>query len=316
MSLVLAGDRPAAPAEPDVPGQGPADRRAVLPGRGRGGGARRRRDQRGDGRAERAGPRAHAGAGARRPRPPRLPPRAGLRPRDGRRDDGPPGGGGCASGCWAAHDHASRPSSSCSSAVLSVFLATVEASFNLLKRRRLTQVGFHDEARVELAQRYLDDPPRMLMPVHLGTYTAHVGMTVIITSLAFRPRGPLGDAHRLRRHDGVPAALPPERALHPGAAGPGGHVPAPPARVPPLGAGPRARSSRRLRRRAAPDPEEAEEARPGARGPAAAGAARPTRSGWWTPSTASRRRSAREVMTPGPTSWPSPPPRPSPPCGG
>jgi CBS domain containing-hemolysin-like protein len=26
----------------------------------------------------------------------------------------------------------------------------------------------------------------MLMPVHLGTYTAHVGMTVIITSLAFR----------------------------------------------------------------------------------------------------------------------------------
>jgi putative hemolysin len=69
---------------------------------------------------------------------------------------------------------------------LSIFLATVEASFNLLKRRRLTQVGFHDEARIELAQRYLDDPPRMLMPVHLGTYTAHVGMTVIITSMAFR----------------------------------------------------------------------------------------------------------------------------------
>ena len=69
---------------------------------------------------------------------------------------------------------------------LSVFLATVEASFNLLKRRRLTQVGFHDEARVELAQSYLEDPPRIVMPVHLGTYTAHVGMTVIITSLAFR----------------------------------------------------------------------------------------------------------------------------------
>jgi CBS domain containing-hemolysin-like protein len=69
---------------------------------------------------------------------------------------------------------------------LSIFLATVEASFNLMKRRRLTQVGFHDEARLEIAKRYLDDPPRMLMPVHLGTYTAHVGMTVIITSLAFR----------------------------------------------------------------------------------------------------------------------------------
>ena len=69
---------------------------------------------------------------------------------------------------------------------LSIFLASVEASYHLLKRRRLTAVGFHDEARIELAQRYLDDPPRMLLPVHLGTYTAHVGMTVIITSLAFR----------------------------------------------------------------------------------------------------------------------------------
>jgi putative hemolysin len=71
-------------------------------------------------------------------------------------------------------------------AALSVFLATVEASFNLTKRRRLSQVGFHDERRLQLAQSYLDDPPRMLMPAHLGTYTAHVGMTVVITSLAFR----------------------------------------------------------------------------------------------------------------------------------
>ncbi len=71
-------------------------------------------------------------------------------------------------------------------AALSVFLATVEASYNLMKRRRLSQVGFHDEGRLQLAHSYLDDPPRMLMPVHLGTYTAHVGMTVVITSLAFR----------------------------------------------------------------------------------------------------------------------------------
>jgi CBS domain containing-hemolysin-like protein len=71
-------------------------------------------------------------------------------------------------------------------AALSIFLATVEASFNLTKRRRLSQVGFRDEARLQLAQGYLDDPPRMLIPVHLGTYTAHVGMTVVITSLAFR----------------------------------------------------------------------------------------------------------------------------------
>jgi CBS domain containing-hemolysin-like protein len=71
-------------------------------------------------------------------------------------------------------------------AALSIFLATVEASFNLLKRRRLSQVGFHDEKRVELAQTYLEAPPRIVMAVHLGTYTAHVGMTVIITSLVFR----------------------------------------------------------------------------------------------------------------------------------
>ena len=71
-------------------------------------------------------------------------------------------------------------------AALSIFLATVEASFTLVKRRRLSQVGFHDEGRVQLAQTYFDDPPRLLMPAHLGTYSAHVGMTVVITSLAFR----------------------------------------------------------------------------------------------------------------------------------
>ncbi|HVO11240.1 MAG TPA: hemolysin family protein [Vicinamibacteria bacterium] len=71
-------------------------------------------------------------------------------------------------------------------AALSMFLATVEAAFNLLKRRRLTQVGFHDEERIARALSYLDDPPRLLMPAHFGTYTAHIGMTVIITSMAFR----------------------------------------------------------------------------------------------------------------------------------
>ncbi len=68
---------------------------------------------------------------------------------------------------------------------LSIFLASVEASFHLLKRRRLVQVARHNEALGELASSYLEDPPRLLMPVHLGTYTAHIGMTVIITSLFF-----------------------------------------------------------------------------------------------------------------------------------
>jgi putative hemolysin len=70
-------------------------------------------------------------------------------------------------------------------ALLSMFLAVVEAAFNLLKRRRLTQVGFHDDKRVELAQSYVEDPPRLLMAAHFGTYTAHIGMTVIITSMMF-----------------------------------------------------------------------------------------------------------------------------------
>ena len=35
--------------------------------------------------------------------------------------------------------------------------------------------------RAELVNRYLEDPPTLLMPVHMGTYTAHVAMTVVIT---------------------------------------------------------------------------------------------------------------------------------------
>jgi CBS domain containing-hemolysin-like protein len=37
--------------------------------------------------------------------------------------------------------------------------------------------------RAELVNRYLEDPPTLLMPIHMGTYTAHVGMTVVITSM-------------------------------------------------------------------------------------------------------------------------------------
>lgn len=70
-------------------------------------------------------------------------------------------------------------------AALSTFLASVEAAFHMLKRRRLAQVAHHDEALGERAFSYLEDPPRLLMPVHLGTYTSHVGMTVLVTSLLY-----------------------------------------------------------------------------------------------------------------------------------
>jgi CBS domain containing-hemolysin-like protein len=68
-------------------------------------------------------------------------------------------------------------------AVVSIFLATFEASFHLLKRLRLAQATLHDGKKAALAELYLNDPPRLLMPAHLGTYTSHVGMTVIITTL-------------------------------------------------------------------------------------------------------------------------------------
>jgi CBS domain containing-hemolysin-like protein len=67
-------------------------------------------------------------------------------------------------------------------AALSIGLAAVEAAFYLVKRRRLSHVAVHN-SRAELVNRYLDDPPTLLMPVHMGTYTAHVAMTVVITSL-------------------------------------------------------------------------------------------------------------------------------------
>ncbi len=64
----------------------------------------------------------------------------------------------------------------------SVGLAAVEAAFYLVRRRRLSHIALQNP-RAELVNRYLDDPPTLLMPVHMGTYTAHVGMTVVITSI-------------------------------------------------------------------------------------------------------------------------------------
>jgi putative hemolysin len=64
----------------------------------------------------------------------------------------------------------------------SIALAAVEAAFYLVKRRRLSRLAMHNP-RAEMVNRYLDDPPLLLMPVHMGTYTAHLAMTVVITSL-------------------------------------------------------------------------------------------------------------------------------------
>ena len=67
-------------------------------------------------------------------------------------------------------------------AIGSIGLAAVEAAFYLVKRRRLSHLALHNP-RAEMVNRYLDDPPTLLMPVHMGTYTAHLAMTVVITSL-------------------------------------------------------------------------------------------------------------------------------------
>ena len=67
-------------------------------------------------------------------------------------------------------------------AAVSLSLACVEAAFYLLKRRRLGHLALQNP-RAELVNRYLEDPPTLLMPVHMGTYTAHTGMALVIASL-------------------------------------------------------------------------------------------------------------------------------------
>ena len=61
-------------------------------------------------------------------------------------------------------------------------LAAVEAAFYLVRRRRLSHIALQNP-RAELVNSYLEDPPSLLMPIHMGTYTAHVGMTVVIASM-------------------------------------------------------------------------------------------------------------------------------------
>jgi CBS domain containing-hemolysin-like protein len=67
-------------------------------------------------------------------------------------------------------------------ALASLGLACVEAAFYLLKRRRLGHLSLQNP-RAELVNRYLEDPPLLLMPVHMGTYTAHMSMALVIASL-------------------------------------------------------------------------------------------------------------------------------------
>jgi magnesium and cobalt transporter len=67
--------------------------------------------------------------------------------------------------------------------VASMFLVAVEAAFYLIKRRRVAHLAL-ENPRAELVNAYLEDPPALLMPVHIGTYTAHVGMTVILTAVS------------------------------------------------------------------------------------------------------------------------------------
>ncbi|HEY6554583.1 MAG TPA: hypothetical protein VI669_14595, partial [Vicinamibacteria bacterium] len=53
---------------------------------------------------------------------------------------------------------------------VSMSLAAVEAAFYLVKRRRIGRLASQNP-RAVLAHAYLDDPPALLMPVHIGTYT-------------------------------------------------------------------------------------------------------------------------------------------------
>jgi CBS domain containing-hemolysin-like protein len=67
-------------------------------------------------------------------------------------------------------------------AAASISLAAVEAAFYLVKRRRLAHVALQNP-RAEMVNRYLNDPPTLLMPVHMGTYTAHLAMAIVIVEI-------------------------------------------------------------------------------------------------------------------------------------
>lgn len=69
------------------------------------------------------------------------------------------------------------------SIVVSITLATIEAAFYLAKRRTLHRLLDEDSPQLEKLTRYFEDPPSILMPIHIGTYTAHVAMTVLVTVL-------------------------------------------------------------------------------------------------------------------------------------
>src|SRR5262249_24938102 len=122
--------------------------------------------------------------GDRRPGPARLPARPGLRPRDGRRRHGPLGGAAAPPDTGAAVSFTAMVKLAVLAvlALASLALAAVEAAFYLLKRRRLGHLARQTRG-AELVNRYLADPPTLLMPVHMGTYTAHMSMTLVIASL-------------------------------------------------------------------------------------------------------------------------------------
>ncbi len=69
-------------------------------------------------------------------------------------------------------------------AAASIALASVEAAFYMLKRRRLSLDAAQDP-RAEMLAPYLEDPPTLLMPIHVGTFTAHAGMTSLLAALFF-----------------------------------------------------------------------------------------------------------------------------------
>jgi putative hemolysin len=67
--------------------------------------------------------------------------------------------------------------------IMSITLATFEAAFYSVKRRNLHKLADEGSKEMERLSRYFADPPSILMPIHIGTYTAHVAMTVLLTVL-------------------------------------------------------------------------------------------------------------------------------------
>ena len=142
-------------------------------------------------------------------------------------------------GSWGGDEgHGRRDRPSPALAAVSIALAVGRGGL-LPAEAPAAQPRRHENPRAELANRYLEDPPTLLMPIHIGTFTAHAGMTVIITVLFLDFLAHWATLVAFLAMLAVPAPLPPDAALRHRAPEPRALPPGDAAVLPRLRPGPR-----------------------------------------------------------------------------